>query len=159
MNLIETISQKFPDLVISHHDQYGDATVVIKKEGLVTVMKFLKHEPSLNFNVLMDLTAVDYWAQLRKPRFEMVYHLYSLDSGTRLRVKAPVDENEPEIDSVTDLWRAANWYEREVWDMFGIKFKGHPDLKRLLMYEEFKGHPLRKDYAVTKRQPLVGPEN
>jgi len=159
MNTIEILTQKFPDLVLSHHDQFGDKTVVIKKEGLSTVMKFLKHEPSLNFNVLMDLTAVDYWAQLRKPRFEVVYHLYAMESGQRLRVKSTVDEKDPEVDSVTEFWQAANWYEREVWDMFGIKFKGHPNLKRLLMYEEFKGHALRKDYAVNKRQPLVGPNN
>ena len=88
-----------------------------------------------------------------------MYHFYSLKNNQRLRVKVPVDEKDPQVDSLTGFWASANWYEREVWDMFGIKFKGHPDLKRILMYEEFKGHALRKDYAFDKRQPLIGPQN
>ncbi|HOT02340.1 MAG TPA: NADH-quinone oxidoreductase subunit C, partial [Acidobacteriota bacterium] len=77
----------------------------------------------------------------------------------RLRVKLPVPEEQPEVDSLTPLWKSANWYEREVWDMFGIRFRGHPNLKRILMYEGFEGHPLRKDYPIKKRQPLIGPMN
>ncbi|MBI4313309.1 MAG: NADH-quinone oxidoreductase subunit C, partial [Candidatus Omnitrophica bacterium] len=92
-------------------------------------------------------------------RFEVVYHFFSLEHGLRVRVRVPVGESDPVVDSLTDLWKTADWFEREVWDMFGIKFKGHPRLKRLLLYEEFNGHPLRKDYAVTKRQPLIGPVN
>ena len=92
-------------------------------------------------------------------RFEIVYHFYSLTKNHRLRVKVPVTLQEPEVDSLTGLWPAANWFEREVWDMFGIRFRGHPNLKRLLMYEPFEGHPLRKDYPVYKRQPLIGPQN
>ena len=89
----------------------------------------------------------------------MVYHLLSLSAKRRLRIKVRVDESNPEIDSMTSLWGSANWLEREVWDMFGIRFTGHPNLKRILMYEEFQGHPLRKDYPVNKRQPLIGPKN
>jgi NADH-quinone oxidoreductase subunit C len=92
-------------------------------------------------------------------RFAVVYHFYSLALKHRLRLTVPVGEEEPEVDSVTSLWGAADWLEREVWDMFGIKFRGHPELKRILMYEEFEGHPLRKDYPVKKRQPLIGPVN
>jgi NADH-quinone oxidoreductase subunit C len=92
-------------------------------------------------------------------RFVVVYHFFSLTLKHRLRVEVPVDEDDPEADSLTSLWAGADWLEREVWDMFGIRFRGHPNLKRLLMYEEFVGHPLRKDYAVNKRQPLIGPVN
>jgi NADH-quinone oxidoreductase subunit C len=92
-------------------------------------------------------------------RFVVVYHLYSLANKHRLRLEVPLEEADPEVDSVTPIWAGANWYEREVWDMFGILFRGHPDLKRILMYESFVGHPLRKDYPVKGRQPLIGPVN
>ncbi len=92
-------------------------------------------------------------------RFTVVYHFYSMTHKHRLRLVVPVEESAAEVDSLTPLWPAANWLEREVWDMFGITFRGHPDLKRILMYDGFEGHPLRKDYAVKKRQPLIGPMN
>ncbi len=159
MNLIEIIKNKFPDLVVDSHSRHGDQTVVIRKEGIATLAKFLKYDPQLDFNMLMDLTAVDYLKMNKSPRFEVVYHFYSLANNFRLRVKCPIDIADPELDSLVSFWPAANWFEREVWDMFGIKFKGHPNLKRLLMYEEFVGHPLRKDYPYNKRQPLIGPRN
>ena len=92
-------------------------------------------------------------------RFALVYHFYSTAHKHRLRLVVPVEEGDAEVDSLTSLWPGANWLEREVWDMFGISFKGHPDLRRILMYPEFEGHPLRKDYPVNKRQPLIGPVN
>jgi len=92
-------------------------------------------------------------------RFVVVYHFFSLPHKHRLRLQVPVDEAEADVDSLTPLWASANWLEREAWDMFGVTFRGHPDLRRLLMYKEFKGHPLRKDYPVNKRQPLIGPLN
>jgi len=92
-------------------------------------------------------------------RFAVVYHFFSLSLKHRLRLEVPVEEEDAEVDSLTSLWAGADWLEREVWDMFGIRFRGHPNLKRILMYEEFVGHPLRKDYAVNKRQPLIGPVN
>ncbi len=92
-------------------------------------------------------------------RFVVAYHFYSLKHKHRLRLVVPVEEDDAELDSLTPLWAAADWLEREVWDMFGIRFRGHPNLKRILMYEEFEGHPLRKDYPVNKRQPLIGPVN
>lgn len=92
-------------------------------------------------------------------RFEVVYHFYSFSKNHRIRLKVPLEEKNPQLDSVTSLWAGADWFEREVWDMFGVVFKGHPNLKRILMYEEFVGHPLRKDYPVNKRQPLIGPVN
>ncbi len=92
-------------------------------------------------------------------RFVVVYHLYSLPLKHRLRLEVPVDEDDAEVDSLSSLWAGADWLEREVWDMFGIRFRGHQNLKRILMYEGFVGHPLRKDYPVNKRQPLIGPVN
>jgi NADH-quinone oxidoreductase subunit C len=94
-----------------------------------------------------------------RSRFAVVYHFYSTVHRDRLRLVVPLEEADAEVDSVTALWPGANWLEREVWDMFGITFRGHPELKRILMYEEFEGHPLRKDYPVKKRQPLIGPVN
>jgi NADH-quinone oxidoreductase subunit C len=91
-------------------------------------------------------------------RFVVVYHFFSLPLKHRLRVEVPLEEADPELDSVTALWAGADWLEREVWDMFGIRFRGHPNLKRILTYEQFVGHPLRKDYPVNKRQPLIGPD-
>lgn len=92
-------------------------------------------------------------------RFAVVYHFYSPRLKHRVRLEVPLEEDEPELDSVTSLWGNANWLEREAWDMFGIRFKGHPNLKRILMYDGFEGHPLRKDYPVNRRQPLIGPVN
>jgi NADH-quinone oxidoreductase subunit C len=92
-------------------------------------------------------------------RFVVVYHLFSLPLKHRLRLEVPVEESDAEVESVTPLWAGADWLEREVWDMFGIRFRGHQNLKRILLYEEFVGHPLRKDYPVNKRQPLIGPVN
>ena len=106
----------------------------------------------------MDLTAVDYMDR-KAQRFEVVYHFYSSTLNHRVRLKVPVDEDDCLVDTLDSLYKAANWFEREVWDLYGIKFKGHPNMKRILLYEEFKGHPLRKDYPINKRQPLIGPMN
>jgi NADH-quinone oxidoreductase subunit C len=130
----------------------------VKKEAIIELFKFLRDDPELDCKFLMDLTAVDYLNR-KDNRFEVVYHFYSLKHNGRLRVKIPVSEDDCTIDSVSSLWKTANWYEREVWDLYGIKFKGHPDMRRILLYEEFKGHPLRKDYPINKRQPLIGPLN
>jgi len=108
----------------------------------------------------MNISTEEPWpGRTTAARFEVVYHFFSLPLQHRIRVKVPVEESKPEVESVAALWATANWFEREVWDMYGIRFRGHPDLRRLLMYPEFEGHPLRKDYAVNKRQPLIGPVN
>ncbi len=108
----------------------------------------------------MNISTEEPWpGRASAARFEMVYHFFSLPLQRRIRVKVPVEESKAEVESVAAMWATANWFEREVWDMFGIRFRGHPDLRRLLMYPEFEGHPLRKDYAVNKRQPLIGPVN
>ncbi len=156
----ERIKSKFPDSVVDRSIKGGDATVTVKKEGVRALLAALRHDADLDFNMLIDLSAVDYlhWEE-KANRFEVVYNLYSLRKRHRVFVKALVPEKDLNVDSVTPLWPAADWYEREVWDMFGIVFKGHPNLKRILMYEKFQGHPLRKDYVYNRRQPLIGPLN
>ena len=146
-----------PAAVRETHARLGDATAMVDPTSLLDVLRFLRDTPALAFDMLIDLTAVDYIAET--PRFELVYHLFSLQHNHRVRIKARVSESAAEVDSVVSIWPAANWMEREVWDMYGIKFRGHPDPRRILLYEEFEGHPLRKDYPKEKRQPLVGPRN
>ena len=151
------IKDQFQEDIVELHQQLGQDTVIVSRSALVKLARFLKEEPELPYNYLMDLTAVDYFK--RKPRFEVVYHFLSLKNRFRVRVKVPVGEPDPELDSLVSLWPSANWYERVVYDMFGIKFQGHPNLKRILMYPEFEGHPLRKDYPIDRRQPRVGPKD
>ena len=188
--LIESVTNRFPDAVSASHAYRGDQTVVVRPEFLLPIARFLKEDPDLQMNLLVDVTAVDYSTFGKSPapaffassgiavrpssqipdadpwpgppakaRFAVVYHFYSIDHKHRLRLVVPVEETEAELDSLTPLWAAADWLEREVWDMYGIRFSGHPNLKRILMYKEFEGHPLRKDYPVNKRQPLIGPIN
>ena len=133
--------------------EHGEVTIAIGRDAALEIFRALRDRPELGFDFLTDVTAVDYLGQV--PRFTVVYHLYSLAQNHRLRVKIRVPEDEPWVQSLTGLWRSANWVERECWDMFGIRFVGHPDPRRILMYEEFVGHPLRKDYPVDKRQPLT----
>lgn len=164
MTPLEKVQEKFGSDIVETHAFRGDETAVIRPASLLKIAKFLKETPELDFNYLMDLSAVDYLffagGRIQKEfRFEVVCHFYSIKHNHRLRLKVQVDEKDPEVESLTALWPSANWYEREVWDMFGIRFKGHPNLKRILMYEEFKGHALRKDYPFDKRQPLIGPQN
>ncbi len=149
------IEKTLPTAVLDWHERFGDRTLIVESKQIVEIMKVLRD--SFGFDMLVDLTAVDYYP--RRPRFEVVYHLMNMDSKARLRVKAQLEESQTHIDSLIALYPIADWLEREVWDMFGIKFDGHPHLKRLLLYEEFEGHPLRKDYPKTKRQPLIGPQN
>jgi NADH-quinone oxidoreductase subunit C len=150
-----TIEKRFPNSVLDWHAQHGDRTLLVEHEHLLDIAGLLKEQ--FGYNVLVDLTCVDYLP--RKPRFEVVYHFMNLETKARLRLKVQPDETHPVVPSLTSLWPIANWYEREVWDLFGIKFHSHPDLKRILLYEEFEGHPLRKDYPKTLRQPLIGPKN
>jgi len=146
------------DKLIDQHDFRGDLTFTVEKDCILGLFKFLRDDAGLLFNFLMDLTAVDYLRK-KSQRFEVVYHFYSLKYNRRLRIKTPVGMDDCVVDSVVSLWKTADWYEREVWDLYGIKFNGHPNLRRILLYEGFKGHPLRKDYPINKRQPLIGPTN
>jgi NADH-quinone oxidoreductase subunit C len=158
--VLDELRARFGGAVVQTHDHRGDHTTVVAREAIRDVLVTCRDNPALAFEVLMDLTAVDYSkfpGREDGPRFEVVYHLYSITHNHRLRVKVRLDEDDPVIPTAVPLWPIANWFEREVWDMFGIRFEGHPDLRRLLMYEEFVGHPLRKDYPINRRQPLIGP--
>jgi NADH-quinone oxidoreductase subunit C len=154
---LRRLLQSHADAVLATHAQHGDATAIVRPERLVDVMRFLHDTPGLDFDVLSDVTCVDRLPA--EPRFEMVYHLYSVTRNHRVRVKAGLPGAAPEIDTLISVWPAANWMEREVWDLYGVRFRGHPDPRRILLYEEFEGHPLRKDYPKERRQPLVGPRN
>ena len=159
--ILQRLRDRFGGAVVDTHEYRGDATLVVERGTLVDVLRFCRDEPALGFDVLMDLTAVDYQKYPGRedgPRFEVVYHLYSLRWNHRIRVKVRVDEDDAVVPTAVPLWPIANWFEREVWDMFGVRFEGHPDPRRLLMYEEFVGHPLRKDYPINRRQPLIGPK-
>ena len=142
------LKEKFAASIIEVKEFRGEVTVTVSKQDIVAICRFLKE--SLQYNLLTDVTAVDYLG--KDPRFMAVYNLYSIPNKDRLRVKAPITESDCAIDTVSTLWNSANWLEREVYDLFGITFTGHPDLRRILMTDDWVGHPLRKDY------PLQGPD-
>ena len=145
---VQKLKEKFANSLIDVKEFRGEVTVTVRKEDIVAVCRFLKTE--LSYNMLTDITAVDYPGN--DQRFMMVYNLYSIPNKDRLRVKAPVEESACSIDTLSGLWNSANWLEREVYDLFGINFINHPDLRRILMTDDWVGHPLRKDY------PLQGPD-
>ncbi|MGF1650110.1 MAG: NADH-quinone oxidoreductase subunit C [Hyphomicrobiaceae bacterium] len=134
------------DLVLESKIAYGEVTLTVQRDGIVTVLKRLRDDPQSQFEVLIDVCGVDYPA--RAERFDVVYHLLSPRSNQRIRVKLSTDEETP-VPSVIDVFPCANWYEREAYDMYGILFSGHPDLRRLLTDYGFSGHPLRKDFPLT----------
>jgi len=138
------LAERFPEAVVSGKLDRGEITLEILPEKIVEVCRFLKDER--RFVRLSGVTAVDWLPQ--EPRFEVVYHLHSLDRNERLRLKCRLGGESPAIESVTGVWRSADWYEREVFDLFGISFRNHPNLRRILMPEDWDGHPLRKDYPV-----------
>jgi NADH-quinone oxidoreductase subunit C len=150
--ILDRLRKEFPAGVKETSTSLGDEAAVIDKEALLQVATFLRDGPG-EFTMLLDLTCVDYGGEA--PRFEMVYHLFSLSRNRRLRIKARLGESDLRIASLTSLWKNANWLEREVYDLFGVHFDGHPDLRRLFMYDGFEGHPLRKDYPLRRRQPLI----
>ena len=150
--VIEELKKKFSDKIKEVSVQFGDEILLIERDSLLDIVQFLKDEPYA-YSMLLDLTCVDYKGQ--EPRFEMVYHLYSIRNAQRIRIKSGLSEEDLQVDSLTPLWKNANWLEREVYDMFGVNFKGHPDLRRIFMYDGFEGYPLRKDFPLRKRQPRI----
>ena len=154
---LRRLLESLPDAVVATHAELGDATACVEPARIVEVARLLRDAPDLEFEMLTDLTAVDYLGE--EPRFEVVYHFYSVARNHRVRVKARVSEAVPELASLVDLYASADWMEREVFDMYGIRFTGHPRLERILLYDGFEGYPLRKDYPKEKRQPLIGPRN
>jgi NADH-quinone oxidoreductase subunit C len=151
---LQYIQEKLGEKVLETLVSQGDEIVILDRRETRESFRFLKEDAKLAFDFLSDITAVDYWKK-KEPRFEVVYQLLSLRGRRRLRVRIPVPENDPTVESLTPLWRGANFMEREVWDLFGIRFTDHPDLRRVLLYDEFQGHPLRKDYPVNLWQPRV----
>ncbi len=152
--VLAALAARFPDAVSDAYEGVGgDDCAFVRKERIEEVCRFLKDEPSLAFNLAPYVTAVDYLGL--EPRFEVVYNLYSTVHDHRLRLRVKVPEGDLQVPTVTTVWRGVEWYERYCLDMYGIKFPGHPDPRRLLMYDEFVGHPLRKDYPLKGRQPLI----
>ncbi len=149
--LMSRVRAGLGDRVLDAHSQHGDDTIVVSADQRLEVMAWLRQEPELFFDMLMDSTAID-WDE-REPRFEVVDHLFSTRHMHRLRVKCGVEEDQ-ELPSLCPLYGSANWMERETFDMYGVVFSGHPDLRRILLYPEFKGYPLRKDYDKMKAHPL-----
>lgn len=158
--LAEAVKAKYPNLVSFVESSAADPMLIVNRDGIRSLAASLKTDPDFRFEMLMDLFAVDYlhWEE-KENRFEVVYNLYSPQKNRRLILKVLVPETDTTVDSVVSVWGSADWYERETWDMMGITFRGHPNLKRILMYESFQGHALRKDYRYNQRQPLVGPIN
>ena len=151
--VIERLQAQFGERILETHDYRGDDTAVVPASAWIEVAHFLKSE--LAMNQFIDLTAVDYpEREPELPRFEVVLHVRSLSLKHRVRLKTRVADGEA-LPTLTGVWAGADWGEREIWDMFGIKFEGHPDLRRVLLYEEFVGFPLRKDYPIERTQPLV----
>lgn len=154
--ILTRLRAQFTDSIIETHERLGNETAIIEPYRVLEVARFLRDEPDLALRMPIDCTAVDYLGQPEAhSRFEVVWHLYSITHKHRVRLKVRVDEALPQVQSLTPVWPGMNWHEREAWDLYGIRFLGHPDLRRVLMYEEFVGHPLRKDYPIDKRQPLV----
>lgn len=153
--IVDRLKQHFGTRILDATAFRGDDTVLVAPADWFEVATFLRDDAECAMKQFVDLTAVDY--PEREPelaRFDVVLSLRSFPRGDRLRVKTRVADGAP-LASLVPIWRGANWTEREVWDMFGIRFEGHPDLRRILMYEEFEGFPLRKDYPIDRAQPLV----
>jgi len=151
------LAERFGEAIRWVEEFRGDLAVTVARERLHDMLVALKGEPDLDFAFLMDVTGVDHLALGRTPRFDVVYHLYSPAQHRRLRVKCRVEEGDAWVPTATDIWQAADWFERETWDMLGIVFEGHPNLRRILCHEDFEGHPMRKDYPADKRFFLPRP--
>jgi NADH-quinone oxidoreductase subunit C len=141
-----TLRENFADTVQDEIEDRGEVTIVVDRAHIAEVCAFCRDSEGLEFVMLSDLTAVDYWPN--EPRFALCYHIYSGQHNLTLRLKVYAPGDDPTVPSVTGVWPGANWFEREAWDMFGIKFEGHPDLRRILMPYDWVGHPLRKDYPL-----------
>ncbi len=146
--VLQALQQFCPEGIVAGGEYRGDLTVTVRKEHLLRVCEFLKNDPSLAYAMAVDVCGVDRYVP--EGRFEVVYILYSLKNRTYLRLKVRLEEDDAALPSVSGIWPGANWYEREAYDMFGIRFQGHPDLRRMYMPEEFEYYPLRKDF------PLMG---
>ena len=148
-NLVSRLQEKFPDSVLDAGTFRGESTVQIRAEALLPVCRYLREDPGHGYDFLTDLCGADFYPQ--EPRFQVVYHLCALKTKNRLRLKVPLPGANPRLPSVVAIWKAADWMEREVFDMYGIAFDGHPDLRRILLPPGWDAHPLRKDYPLRGR--------
>ena len=147
---VEKLKQENADWVTDIKDELGEVTVIIPRAGIVDVCRFLRN--SEGFDLLSDLCGADRGPE-EEPRFEVNYHLFSTTHHDRLRLKVLLSEDDPTVSTVTSLWRTADWHERETYDLLGVKFEGHPDLRRILLPSDFDGHALRKDYPLRGYEP------
>ncbi|MCB0831873.1 MAG: NADH-quinone oxidoreductase subunit C [Bacteroidetes bacterium] len=146
IELVEKLKSLFETEILKH-ELFRDAlTVIVKRDRILDLMKHLKEVQG--YDMLVSLTAVDYLKMEKSPRFAVVYHLRAMKTGQRVRIKVPISENDSKIESLTSLWKVANWLEREAWEMYGIEFLNHPDMRRLLTPDTFTNYPLRKDYPL-----------
>jgi NADH-quinone oxidoreductase subunit C len=162
--IADTLTRALPGVSIESWDAADQAVVVVPPAALVDAARVLRDTPELNFSLLAEMTAADYWP--KDPRFEVVYHLANIGvkdfpragmggTAARLRLKVRIGGESPELPTVLGIWPNADWYEREVYDLFGVVFAGHPDLRRILMPEDWEGHPARKDYPVQVKVPVT----
>jgi NADH-quinone oxidoreductase subunit C len=152
--VIAALQERFPDAVYQPYVGVGgDDCAFVQKDRIADVCRFLRDDPAMDFKMSPYVTAVDYLGA--NPRFEVVYNLVSTSKNHRVRLRVKVPEADLAVPSITHIWRGADWFERYCLDMYGIQFPGHPDPRRLLMYDEFVGHPLRKDYPLKGRQPII----
>jgi NADH-quinone oxidoreductase subunit C len=156
--VLDKLRERFGAAILETHSDHGDDTAVVDPGQWKVICTFLREDPALDFDMPVDLCGVDYPSRGATGRMEVVMHLYSVSRKHRIRLKARVGDEDmdgAEIESVTSIWPGMNWLEREVWDMSGVRFRGHPDLRRILMYPEFEGHPLQRTYPADRTQPLV----
>jgi NADH-quinone oxidoreductase subunit C len=148
-SILTAVKAAVPGAAVSAAPSTDRPTLVAAREHLLDVCAALRDRDDLRFTVLTDMTAVDFWPA--EPRFALIYHALAPDRGVAMRLKVPLGSNEAHAPTVSGIWPSAGWLEREIWDLFGIAFDGHPDLRRLLMPDDWEGHPLRKDYPVQIR--------
>lgn len=154
----ERLRAEFPDEILCSYSNQGQTAVVVRPGQIVSILRWLRDTPDLRMNHLRSLCGVDN-ARRKDPglsRFEVVYNLYSIPLRHEIRVRAEVGDKDPAIDSVVELWTGANWLERETFDLLGIRFEGHPDLHRVLLPDDWVGHPLRKDYPLKGKEEWAG---
>jgi len=144
--IAQRVQTQFPGHFINAQEAFNELTLLIRRDGIVPICQFLRNEPDLDFDHITDICSVDYPED--EERFEVIYHFYSIRKRHRVRVKARVPEEDCTIDSITSIWQGANFLEREVFDMMGIRFNHHPDLRRILLTDDFDGFPLRKDFPL-----------
>lgn len=154
--VLDAIKSKFGDALLQTCTDFGDESATIPADKLLEVASFLRDDDKMAFDSPVFVTCTDKLGLVKEgPRFELVVQLRSLAKRHRIRIKVPLEEGKLKVPSLAGLWQGFNWLERETFDMYGVEFEGHPDLRRIYLYDEFKGYPLRKDYPKDKNQPLV----